>query len=203
MEKVKTLVLAAALVTFLSACSKDSDNATITRVIDEGLSKDASCYTLPIGVYSTKDDFGRYAFVLELLRKTGKIEPGPVQLSSGYVDQFKGESYNFTDSGKTLIHKASTTKPSGLATQPCVRFGKYQISSIEAVDVAVDANGQNIASVRARIVFKPEEWMVAGREDPRAARAWGYFAANEAAQWMYRLKKSGDSYFYTGPAGKL
>ena len=128
---------------------------------------------------------------------------GPVQLNSGYVDQFRGESYNYTDSGEILIHKASITKPSGLATQPCVRFGKYQISSIEAVDVAVDAIGQNIASVRAHIVFKPEEWMVAGREDPRAARAWAYFAANEAAQWMYRLKKSGDSYFYTGPASKL
>lgn len=201
MKNVKALLLSVALVTLLSACSKVSNNSEITRVINEGLTKDASCYKLPIGVRAAKDDFERFNFVLELLRKTGKIEPGPVQLNSLYFDQSKG--YNFTESGKTLIHIASTAMPSGFTTQPCVRIGKYQVASIEAVEVAADASGQSIASVRARIVFKPEDWMVEGREDPRAARAWASFARNEAAQWMYRLTKSGDAYFYTGPANKL
>lgn len=85
----------------------------------------------------------------------------------------------------------------------CFQFGHWKIKTIEAVDSGSDASGKPVATVRASIEFVPRDWIKTTKTNQAWAPYWGYIEKFESGQWLYRLLKSGEDYFFTGPGEKL
>ncbi|MDO8767381.1 MAG: hypothetical protein Q7K57_01475 [Burkholderiaceae bacterium] len=60
-----------------------------------------------------------------------------------------------------------------------------------------------MATVRASIEFVPRDWIKTTKTNQAWAPYWGYIEKFESGQWLYRLLKSGEDYFFTGPGEKL
>ena len=195
-------MLAAVIMVLLSACSGGIDQEKVKMAINAGMSKNASCIVLPIGILGSKADVEKSGPIFKLLLDSGQITRGSFQQPLMFGGTREYEGYVFTDDGKKLIQRAMENK-GAFTIMPCVRAGVYQVKSIEAVELGVDAEGQSVANARVKIAFKPEEWITKNLKSAEETQFLKRARENEAAQWMYSLKKSGAEYFFTKDGTKL
>lgn len=185
----------------LSGCG-GSDKSRIVETINTKLSKEAECVRLPIQVpldISMVGDDG----ALGILKKSGAIEESEIVVNekTGAVKP----GYNFTQKGEGLIvkpMKGSYLFGNFVGAHPCVRTGRYEVDSINAIDFGSNSEGQPIANVRAALRFVPEDWIVQTKSDEQWKKFWDEVAERESTQVLVQLLKSGDEFFYIR-AGKV
>jgi hypothetical protein len=190
---VSALAFAAAL---LTGCGS-FDFSKVAKTINSGLEKNASCTRVPVGIPVDQSKVGTGG-AIGLLKAKGLITEGTVKQHMFAREPKDVPGYVFTESGKGLV-----VQPGSLAGAPCIRTGKYEINKIEAVDSGNDIEGKPLAIVRATIKFVPEAWLADTKPHPDWAKFWADVHDTEGTQWIYRLIKSGDEFFYTGPGTKL
>lgn len=194
---LKHLGMVTLLALGMSACTPaDRTKARAQEVINKGLSEQPECITANVGRRHDPST-GSTSLALKALEAAKLIELGTMEEKSWFSNAVKiVPAYKLTDAGKTLV---SANSAATLAERlPCVRNGRFEVASIEAVDINNDLSGRPIASVRARLRFIAEDWFAATKTDPAWASYWSAMGKNEQTQWLYSLVKSGDELFYTG-----
>jgi hypothetical protein len=171
------------LASVLVAGCGNGQNAKVATALDAGLLEHAPCVEVTFAMGKNAAD-GDGA----LSRLVGK----------GYVTQVTsaiGPIYEATETGRPLIVKGHVFH--------CFRTGRFQATTIEAVDLGNDMTGTPVATVRARIKFIPEDWT----KDTAGLTSWkGFWDGVKDAEshaWLYTMTKSGDAYFYTGRAKQI
>lgn len=191
-------MIAAAVI--LSACGK-SEFSTAEKVINEGLAASPQCSGVPVGVPVDKTKLGDDS-AIGVMKAKGLVIDGTVISQSVFGKKTESDGYVFTEKAKPLLLRPG--KDLGYSVQlPCVKTGVFQVSKIQAIDYGSDISGNSIASVRATIKFVPNEWLIDTRSVPSWSKFWGNVQSQEAAQWMYHLRKSGDQFFFTGQGERL
>lgn len=191
--------LALMLIALAGCGSSDTDRAK--KAIDVGLVTHPSCQRVPVDI-EVGDKRATTADLVALLRTSGLVKDGVVKdwrsLSTSTQDV---AGLVFTDKGRTLVVEPAEVRV--IPKQPCLRTGHFEVTKVYAVDFGTDMEGKSVANARASIRFVPEDWMAATRNQPKMADFWNSIDSMEHAGWMYRLVKSGDEFFYTGPGQKL
>jgi hypothetical protein len=193
------------LLVLLSACSGPrSDQGKVAQVINQGLSAAPVCYPVPVGVpleSSTDKSLADSSLALKELLAQGLAKPGQISYQ-GFSRPGVADGYVFAESAAALIQTPAVADAIR-QKQPCLQFGHWKIKTIEALDSGSDASGKPVATVRASIEFVPRDWIKLTRTNPAWASYWGNIEQLERSQWLYRLLKSGEEYFFTGPGEKL
>jgi len=183
----------------LAACGQ-SDNSKAEKVINSEFAKNPMCTEIPIGL---PVDFSKVGpdGGLGILKAKGYIAEGKIT-----VDTFGGKSvvdtFVLTDKGKPLVQRQATVARF-FSQGTCIRTGQYQVDKIEAIDFGNDVEGKPIATVRARIKFIPEEWLVDTRNSPTWSGFWKGIGNDESGPWLYPLLKSGDEFYAYGKGRKI
>ncbi|MDD2926145.1 hypothetical protein [Rhodoferax sp.] len=197
----KPLVIATLIAVGGGGCtSSDKTKERAQEVINNGLSKQSECITANVGHrYDPTNE--PTTLVLRALEAAKLIELGAIQEKSWLNNIIKDvPAYKLTEAGKAFVPPDTSAS---VLRAPCVRNGRFEVVSIEAIDINNDLTGQSIANVRARLKFVPEAWFASTKTDPAWVSYWSTMKKNEQTQWLYRLVKSGDDFFYTGRAAAL
>jgi len=183
------------LASVLSACNNGlTEKSKVEAVINDGLQKNPPCDRVAVGPRGRLPRVDN-STVPDLLVASGYAEKATVEMVSLWSNKKEMvEGYNLTAKGEKLV----TIQGSNME-YPCIRKGVWKVQSIEAIDAGVDAIGKNVANVRARILFYPEDWLAATRTSTYAGavKYWTSIEKMESQQWMYQLVKSGDAFFFT------
>ena len=188
----------------LGACSGATDQSKVAQAIDQGLAGAPVCYPVPVGVpiisVGDQKEVASSLALKELLAR-GLIKPGRIAFKD-FMGPRVADGYVFAEAAAPMVRTAPV--PNAFTrTNPCFEFGHWKVKTIEAVDSGSDASGKPVASVRATIEWVPRDWLQATRALPAWAPYWQNITLFERSQWLYRLLKSGDDYFFTGPGEKL
>lgn len=200
--RLKFLGMVAILAMGMLACTPaDRTKARAQEVINKGLNEQPECITANVGHrYDPVKE--STSLVLKALEVAKLIELGTIEEKSWLSNAVKVvTAYKLTDAGKAFLPANAAATPA--ARLPCVRNGRFEVASIEAIDINNDLTGRPIANVRARLRFIAEDWFAATKTDPAWASYWSAMRKNEQTQWLYSLVKSGDELFYTGRATAL
>ncbi len=193
------------LLVLLGACGGPSfDKGKVAQVINLGLAAAPVCYPVPVGVpleSSTDKSLADSSLALKELLAQGLTKPGQISYQ-GFSRPGVADGYVFAQSAAALIQTPAVAD-AVRRKQPCLQFGHWKIKTVEALDSGTDASGKLIATVRASIEFVPRDWIRLTRANPAWASYWGNIEQLERSQWLYRLLKSGEEYFFTGPGEKL
>lgn len=189
-------VFALATACVLSGCGKGiTEKQRVQHVIDEGLAKKSVCRDVPVGIPASAGDVAESALFSEL-KAQGYVVEGQI-VSKPYSGKEETKAgYVFTDKANGLIQ--TPAKPHWPYRQACFKAGVWKTISIEAVDTAANSNGNLITSVRARIEFVPEAWLLETKNKPEWAAYWRQLQSQQDKQWIYSLLKSGDDFFFGG-----
>lgn len=188
----------------LGACSGATDKSKVAQAINQGLVGTPVCYHVPVGVpIVSRGDHKEVAGSLALkeLLAQGLVKPGSITFKD-FMGPGRAEGYVVTEAGAALVQTAPV--PNAFTrTNACMAFGHWKVRTIEAIDSGSDVSGRPVANVRASIEWVARDWLQATRAMPAWAPYWQDIARLERSQWLYRLLKSGDDYFFTGPGQKL
>jgi hypothetical protein len=188
--------VALATVCLLSGCGKGiTEKQRVQLVIDEGLAKKSVCRDVPVGIPASAKDIAESALFSELVAQGYVVEGQIVSTSYSGKEETKA-GYVFTDKANGLIQ--TPAKPNWPYRQACFKAGIWKTTSIEAVDTAANSNGNLITSVRTRIEFVPEAWLLETKNKPEWAAYWRQLQSQQDKQWIYSLLKSGDDFFFGG-----
>lgn len=194
-DSLLTGLFSLSLILGLSACARLGDEKPKAQeAIDKGLVKNATCKPLPIGIAEKKDELDKSAALAQLVNQ-GYAIPAEITFKDFWGKNKTSPGYEFTEKGRALI-QAHT--PSMYEKQPCVRHGRYKVKTVEAIDSATTATGQNVANARVTIEFVPEEWLTVTKTLPEWSAFWQGIKQAEGKQWVYQLLKSGDDLFFSG-----
>ena len=199
---LKRLCIVTLLALGVLACTPaDRSKTRAQEVINKGLIEQPECIIANVG-RRHDPSMESTTLVLKALEAAKLIELGTIEEKSWMSNAVKVvPAYTFTDSGKALV--SPNAAASLVARLPCVRNGRFEVASIEAIDINNDMAGRPIASVRAKLRFIAEDWFAATKTDPAWASYWSAMSKNEQTQWLYSLLKSGEELFYTGRATAL
>lgn len=198
---IQSQLLTVLLVVSLSGCG-GSDKSRIVETINTKLSKDAECVRLPIQVPVDTSKVGGDG-ALGILKKSGIIQESKIVINEKTGASSPG--YAFTPKGEDLIVKplkASYLFGNFVGTYPCVRTGRYEVDSINAIDYGSNSEGQPIANVRTALRFVPEDWILQTKSEEQWKKFWDEVGERESSQVLVQLLKSGDEFFYIR-AGKV
>lgn len=195
MQQIRIFAVTAtvvALVATLSACGNSSFSKA-REVINVGLAKDPSCINVEVGVPAGPPDELHRAIYAQLKSK-GFVVDGKVPKYVVFGENQQVPGLVFTETGNSLV--TISAKPGLIPVYPCIRIGKFEVTNVEAIDVANDNEGNVIASVRSKIKFVPETWLSDMKDSPVASAYLQRMTDLGKKQWLYKLRKSGDEYFY-------
>ncbi|GEM_PF-6565209 len=195
----KALALPLAVATIMLSGCGSSDFAKAEKAINSGLAAHPSCQPVPVEVELPGKPGG--GELIEVLKAAGLVTDGLVKEATSWGKPKDLEGYVFTEKGKQFI--AQPSQQGAMQKQPCIRSGRFEVVKIEAIDFGTSIEGKPIANVRATIRFVPEEWLASTRTKPQWANYWASIQDRERANWMYRLIKSGDQFFYTESGERL
>lgn len=185
----------------LSGCS-GSETSRIMETINTKLSKDAECVRLPIQVPVDTSKVGDDG-ALGILKKSGVIQESKIVINERIGASSPG--YDFTKKGEELVvkpKKGSYLFGNFVGNYPCVRTGRYEVDSINAIDYGSNSEGQPIANVRTALRFVPEDWILQTKTEGQWKKFWDEVKERENSQVLVQLLKSGDEFFYIR-AGKV
>lgn len=200
-QRAAGMFLVLALLGSVSGCSPHGVSPSQAQaVINKGLAATSNCIAVPVEVEYRAAVHGT-SLALKTLQVQGMVQPGPVTVRQYIGPPQTQPGFVFTDAAKALVIERDNAVNS--RTMPCVRNGRFEVSSLEAIDIAPDAGGRMLASVRARVKFMPENWLAKTRDDPAWSSYWSGIEKTQATQWLYTLLKSGDDLFYGGAGQPL
>jgi len=185
----------------LSGCG-GSEKSSLVETINAKLSKDVECVRLPIQVPVDISNVGDDG-ALGILKNAGVIQEAQI-----VVDEKTGGSrsgYDFTKKGEELVvqpKRGSYFFGNFVGNYPCVRTGRYEVDSINAIDYGSNLEGQPIANVRTTLRFVPEDWISHTKTQEQWKKFWGEVKDREGSQVLVQLLKSGDEFFFIR-AGKV
>ncbi len=181
----------------LVACSPRGENKSAAlAAINKGLSSGTDCLEASVGVEYSPTAYGASPErVLRTLLAQGLAKEGPVTVAQLFGPPKTKPGFVFAEEARPMI----VPRPSnGLPNQlPCVRNGHFEVTQVDAIDVANDATGHLFASVRAHIHFVPEEWLAKTRDDPAWSIYWAGMKRIEEPPYLYQLLKSGEEFYFT------
>jgi hypothetical protein len=194
---LRPVTIATLLALGMVACSPaDANKSRAQVVINKGLEAQPECLTVNVG-RRYEQTVERTSLALKALEAAKLVELGTIEEKSWGSNAVNTvPAYQFTEAGKSLVPESASASP--MARLPCVRNGKFEVVSIEAIDINNDLTGRPIANVRARLRFLPENWFASTKTDPSWASYWSAMDKTEQTQWLYSLLKSGDELFFTG-----
>jgi hypothetical protein len=198
MEKYKICALVVSLGLALCACSPQGQGKSAAlAAINKGLASTPGCFMVPVEMEHLPSVYGPGpTMALNALLAQGLVKAGTVVLEQYVGPPKTKDGFLFSEKGQRLVVPSTHTGPD--KPMPCVRNGKYEVTQIDAIDVANDSEGRVIASVRAHVRFVAEDWFNKTRDDPAWAGYWVGIKKSEESPWLYRLIKSGDEFYYTG-----
>jgi len=197
--KILQLVLTVLCACILAGCGH-SEQAKAEKAINAGLIQHANCIDTPADVYVDPLNPGQKA-VLDALQAKGLVASGTVTAENLFGKKFPKPGYVLTPAAQALVGRAAVQGT--FAVMPCLRSGHYQVAKIAAIDNGNDIDGQPMASVRTTLHFVPEAWFADTKANPQFTNLWTQIDATEKAQWVYRLRKSGDDLFFGGLGERL
>lgn len=181
----------------LAGCSPNGvSKSQAQAVINKGLVAASDCIPVPVGVEYISSVHST-SLALKTLRAQGLVQQAPVTVNQYIGPPKTKDGFVFNEAAKAIAVQRDP-RPGFINPEFCVRSGKFEVASLEAIDVASDATGRLVATVRARVQFVPEGWIAKTVADPAWSSYWSGIKKTEETQWLYTLLKSGDQLFYSG-----
>lgn len=196
--KNTTVFLATTITCLLTACG-GGETGKAEKAINDKLTKDALCTTVPVGAQVNYEKVGSDG-AIGLLKAKGYLVEAKA-IVEGWRGKQEVDSYELTEKGKPLVHKDGRANLFGGG--PCLRTGHFEIEKIIALDKGNDAAGRPVANVRASIKFIPEEWIADTKQTPAWSAFWKNVQDAESSQWLYQAIKSGDDFISVSHGEKL